>query len=560
MLSACNIIHNMADDADKHLRCLASAQAQEQLSRVGLAFTAMDQNLCAAIRFKQQQPQAPLIVGLLGGASSGKSTLFNTLIQRPASAISALAHETVGPVVGLHEMQLERIKQWVDDNLLLGDFEAKVHANSQPTAGSLNCVTLVAHPCGKLKDSVLIDTPDVTSKMSQDEGALTARMRPWFDALVIVLDEERWFDALIFKQHTQLAAQLAQPFLILFNCTSECQADDVDVQVLEQHAHEQHADAYCSSPYQPGVGQRMLADETRNRIMEWVSRQRHCTRLDTLQQFLSRRCDALIQENFRRSAQFTELCRGVDERLTGFTDETHLTLDLLTPDERELLGIGRRFLPFYDLIRQVQRRLTGWSRFGKGAGGVAFEKDVDTLAEVLRRNMQQRFQRATDGIDEFVLTHPYHRDGQRAYVSHWEIPSIDEHAWARQIRSHIDTWKQEAATRSRRGDVLAMLFGAPLLVADLLLLGGAGLTLGWTAASLAGFVSGKGVYAVAGKSKAFEAYRNTVSAYQSLLSEALSEQWADNLELLPRRHLKMSDPTARALMYFSTHASEASRA
>ena len=34
---------------------------------------------------------------------------------------------------------------------------------------------------------------DVTSTMSDEEGAITQRLVPWFDGLVVIVDEERWF-------------------------------------------------------------------------------------------------------------------------------------------------------------------------------------------------------------------------------------------------------------------------------------------------------------------------------------------------------------------------------
>ena len=48
-----------------------------------------------------------------------------------------------------------------------------------------------------LSDVVIVDLPDVTSKMSADEGSITRTLLPWFDGLIIVADEERWFDAVV---------------------------------------------------------------------------------------------------------------------------------------------------------------------------------------------------------------------------------------------------------------------------------------------------------------------------------------------------------------------------
>src|SRR5262245_163867 len=44
----------------------------------------------------------PILVGLIGGASCGKSTLFDSLIARPLSRIHYQPHSSLGPVVWLH--------------------------------------------------------------------------------------------------------------------------------------------------------------------------------------------------------------------------------------------------------------------------------------------------------------------------------------------------------------------------------------------------------------------------------------------------------------------------
>ena len=62
----------------------------------------------------------------------------------------------------------------------------------------MRSVVLFSHDVEALDDTVLVDLPDVTSKLSDDEGAVTRNLLPWFDGLLIVVDEERWFDAAVF--------------------------------------------------------------------------------------------------------------------------------------------------------------------------------------------------------------------------------------------------------------------------------------------------------------------------------------------------------------------------
>ena len=92
----------------------------------------------------------------------------------------------------------------------------------------------------------------------------------------------------------------------------------------------------------------------------------------------------------------------------------------------------------------------------------------------------------------------------------------------------------------------------PLLLADLLFLGGAGVTFAWAAVWVAGFLGGKSLTSLVQRSPAFNDYQTTVRAYQTWLREALSEQWEANLAAMPRRHLAMSDPVLQSVMYWST--------
>lgn len=88
----------MPETADSHLTRLANATTGELLAGIGFDWGPVDTNASATLRFKRYVDDAPSIVGLLGGASSGKSTLFNSLLGREISRVSAHAHETLGPI------------------------------------------------------------------------------------------------------------------------------------------------------------------------------------------------------------------------------------------------------------------------------------------------------------------------------------------------------------------------------------------------------------------------------------------------------------------------------
>jgi hypothetical protein len=295
-----------------------------------------------------------------------------------------------------------------------------------------------------------------------------------------------------------------------------------------------------------------VAAETREQLTRWMSGMNGHDRSGVLESQIQRRCARVVEENMARGDQFTRMCHAVDDELARIAADASLSVDLLTPDERGFLGLGHRYLPLYDTFQSLRRRLSLFGGKKLGGGEVDFEKRTGELAEVLRRNLDMRFGQATDRIDEIVADKGYIDRGTEMSACAWAPPRFDEQEWAARIRAHIDAWKAESAKQSHAGDVAALTVSAPLLLADILFLGGAGLTLTWAAAWVAGFLGGKGLMRLTQGSPAFNAYQTTVRTYQSFIRESLTEQWEANLDAMPRRHMKMTDPVLEAMMYWST--------
>ncbi len=523
------------------------------LRELGFKWGLIDANLCAAVRFKKLGNGAPSIVALLGGASSGKSTLFNSLLGREVSRISVHAHETLGPIAAVHASKATSVQAWLDDGLLLSHLETERLPNDDCTTGRVGAAFLVQHERPGLENVLLLDTPDITSKLAVDEGAITLSLLPWCDGLIVVVDEERWFDAAVFEDAVEPARDFGPQLWVVFNRTEQAERlEPADEQRLAAHAAAFHAGDHCLSPFRPGVGYRPFSDETQKTVLKWFARSRPDERNRQLRSSLQRRCATIVSDNVTRAEQYNRLVRDVDNQLAGVVETTSLSTDLLTAEERDLLGIGHRFLPLYDVIRTVRQRLVSFGRLRPAAAEVDFEKRTDELADVLRRNLEHRFHRAADRIDATVADSRYLADAGANWKGNWATPPFDEREWARRIRAHIDAWKEETSKLARHGDLASIGIATPLLVADLLFLGGAGITLTWAAAWVAGFFGGKGLVNLVKRSTAFEEYQTTVRAYQSLIREALAEQWEQNLKLIPRRHMRMTDPVLESIMYWST--------
>lgn len=548
----------MSNRDEEHLALLADADSLSVLSRMGFDWHAGDRQLCAAVRFKRVAPTAgspaPMVVALLGGASSGKSTLFNSLLGGEISRISAHAHETLGPIAAVHADRSDRFRAWLDDAMIFPGMEP---ADTQPgvaVAGRPDTVCVHRHEAAALRDVIVVDLPDVTSKTSADEGSLTRTLLPWFDGLIIVVDEERWFDAAVFDDLVAFSRNLGPSCWVVFNRTEQNEELSLeDQRRLTDHASDRLADDFCVSPFQAGAGYRPVADSVRERVVSWLARPVPRGRLAAMEHHLQRRCSAVLRENVARSEQYNELQQSVDKQLAELATETSLSVDLLTADERSLLGLAHRFVPLYDVIQSVRARLFG--RHGSASmddGGIDFDKRTDHLAQVLRRNLQVRFDHATHSIERIIAESDYRIGAGDEWAARWKLPTFDEQDWATRIRAHIDAWKAETQQQSSRGDLAALAVGTPLLLADLLFLGGAGITLTWAAAWVAGFFGGKGLMGMIQASPAYTDYQTTVRAYENLVRESLTDQCRENLATVPQRHLAMTDPILQAVLTRST--------
>jgi len=113
--------------------------------------------LLQLLNWKEQQKHLPLIVVCMGGTGTGKSTLFNALIQRKVSAESVRRPTTGGGILYVHKDAIPAFRKT--------DFPfiTTIHSsNKLPVSGKNSQITLVSH--NQLDQTpVYIDSPDVDS-------------------------------------------------------------------------------------------------------------------------------------------------------------------------------------------------------------------------------------------------------------------------------------------------------------------------------------------------------------------------------------------------------------
>jgi GTPase Era involved in 16S rRNA processing len=119
--------------------------------------TAHTKQLLQLLNWKEQQKKLPLIVVLMGGTGTGKSTLFNALIQRKVSAESVRRPTTGGGISYVHKDFIPAF-QATDF-----PFITNIHSdNKLPISGTNTQITIVPHNQSD-QMPVYVDSPDVDS-------------------------------------------------------------------------------------------------------------------------------------------------------------------------------------------------------------------------------------------------------------------------------------------------------------------------------------------------------------------------------------------------------------
>jgi len=119
--------------------------------------TAHTRKIYQLLNWKKQHRTLPIIVVLMGGTGTGKSTLFNALIKKKVSAESVRRPTTGGSIVYIHKDDISAFQET--------DFPYQINIHSTnkfPISGKNNQMTLVSHN-ENFHKHIYIDSPDVDS-------------------------------------------------------------------------------------------------------------------------------------------------------------------------------------------------------------------------------------------------------------------------------------------------------------------------------------------------------------------------------------------------------------
>jgi hypothetical protein len=133
--------------------------------------------------------ERPILVGLVGGASCGKSTLFGSLVGRAISRIHYQPHSSLGPILSVHRRHRSRVLPEASPRVFLPQLTAQeLRAGAESIVGGVNDVAIAFHDDDKWQQIGLLDLPDISSESARREGWLVRHLLPWLDLVVWMVD------------------------------------------------------------------------------------------------------------------------------------------------------------------------------------------------------------------------------------------------------------------------------------------------------------------------------------------------------------------------------------
>src|SRR4051812_16274249 len=175
--------------------------------------------------------QWPVIVAVLGGTGTGKSTLVNRLLDasdHPITAASFRRTFTAGPVAVVHPSN-DPPERWLAIDHVSHD------DTSAPARGTADVLTVIRRDLDLLKQITLIDTPDLDGDQPAHH-AQADRVFRWSDAAIFLVTPEKYQMTELLPYY-QLARRYGVPCVFVMNKTEEQAAvDDYSHQLTRNSA------------------------------------------------------------------------------------------------------------------------------------------------------------------------------------------------------------------------------------------------------------------------------------------------------------------------------------
>ncbi len=298
-----------------------------------------------ALRLQITEPGRPVLCAIVGGASSGKSTLFNNLLdRRHVSRVTARGHATRGLILAVHEDHAPTLRNWLAQGRVFTGLPSATCELDESAEGEPDRLTLAFHAISPLRDVMLADTPDFTSEAAHQEGDVLLSLLPWFDRLIVVVDRERWFDRQAVSEFRAHSVPLGQRRLVVFNCTQEGELTEADRQALAGQAERLGASQSVVLEYRVGRGLCTFPPGALDGLAAYLQQPAE-TRQPALTRVVAQAAETALNRNDERRQRLGELESAMERVIEQALPSSQECLtSLMTPEEREHLEIIARVL------------------------------------------------------------------------------------------------------------------------------------------------------------------------------------------------------------------------
>lgn len=285
------------------------------------------------------------LVAVMGGASAGKSTVFNNLLEgHLASRITARGHATRGPILAVHEDQRVLVERLLEEGRLLPGLRRVPVELDANVSGDPDAVVLFYHHLAPLRNVLLFDMPDLTSQAAALEGDVALTLLPWFDRLIVVVDHERWFDRQTVSDLRATSVRFGQDRLVLFNRTREGDLAEEDASALRVQAEHLAAQRMLVLGFRQGRGFCQFAPGTLDDVYTFLNTPRP-GRTPVLLRQVANAANRVLNQNTERTVRWAKLRDSLYAAVTRTLPTTWECMTAqMTAEERKQLEVVSRVL------------------------------------------------------------------------------------------------------------------------------------------------------------------------------------------------------------------------
>jgi hypothetical protein len=376
-----------------------------------------------------------LWVVFIGGTGTGKSTLFNALIERSLSATGVERPKTSGPLVYSHKhTPVEKDFPFAAAGI------QRLRIDQVPPSGYAGVpgqLLVLDHDLDELSHLVIVDTPDLDSLELQNRQ-MVEDLQLLADLVIFVASQEKYADEVPFRFLSRLHLGEKPYFLLLNKAEDGLTADEV-LEALHGQGLKVGADRFWILPYvssSPSVSLSATESFThfRNALFQRMSKaqvpnligQERMRATRETQSEIRRLLDFLKKEDDAASkwAEQLELFYDVACQSLLAKQEEHFVIESRAHIQREI----KKHFSKYDLLGPPRRFLSQVIRMPLRAlgllPGIKEQASQHDLDEIRGKTDLRMIQAAVDGFNRSVLERLSPPDDTSALYHQLRDPSL----------------------------------------------------------------------------------------------------------------------------------------